>query len=89
MRAEGREHVRDLLVRPKRHAVHSVLRRKHRAMIAAQPVPQRRMRALQRPDHDRDILEGEAIAAVVDALLRETLVEHVQNVLVVGARLVR
>src|SRR6516162_3289847 len=45
------------------------------------------MRALQRPDHDRDVLEGEAIAAVVDALLRETLVEHVQNVLVVGARL--
>src|SRR5262249_36679031 len=35
----------------------------------------------------RDVLEAEAIAAVVDALLRETLVEHVQNMLVVGARL--
>ena len=45
------------------------------------------MRALQRPDHDRDVLEGETIAAVVDALLREALVEHVQHVLVVGARL--
>src|SRR5262249_29182562 len=36
---------------------------------------------------DRDVLEGEAVAAVVDALLREALVEHVQYVLVVGARL--
>src|SRR5262252_347907 len=87
VRAEGRKHVRDLLVRPERHAVHAVARRKHRTLIAAQPVPQRRMRALQRPDHDRDILEGEAIAAVVDALLGEALVENIQDVLVVGARL--
>jgi hypothetical protein len=87
MAAEGRDHLGDAFIGPQGDAVHAVPGGEDGPMLAAQPVPERRMRALQRPQHHRHVLEAVARRAVVDATAGEALIDHVEGVLERLARL--
>jgi hypothetical protein len=84
--AGRRQHHGDLLVRSQRDPVHAVAGGECEAVPAAQPVPERRMRALVRLHHHRNVGEFETPAVIVDAIAREALVQNVEDVLEILAR---
>src|SRR6516225_5465888 len=84
--AEGCQHGGDLLVRPQRDPVHAVAGGECGTLPAAQPVPERRVWALARLHHDRNVGEVETPAVIVNAIAREPLAKNVEDVLEIFAR---
>src|SRR6185312_8545655 len=75
------------LVRTESDAIDATLGSEFGAMIAAaQAVPERRMRPLQRRDDDGHVAQMITAAVIVDAILRQALAQDVEGMVVVILR---
>ena len=69
--------------------MHALTGCEDRTMVAAQAVPERRVRTLQRLHDHRHVVKVEPIALIVDAVAGEALVEDIENVIEIPARLAK
>ena len=60
-----------------------------RTMVAAQAVPERRVRSSATAHDHRHVVKVEPIALIVDAVAGEALVEDIENVIEIPARLAK